>query len=111
VSTTRDARDLVARMDAARDFPRNTCGASRHVQDIAESLLWGGPCYSLADEPQHCGESLAATAAALWETRTRVEELQGFVRIIANIEDFEGWGIYRDAARALLPRDTPEEAA
>jgi hypothetical protein len=65
-----------ARMDAARDFPAVTCAASRHAQHIAEALLSGRSYPMLTEDPQHCGESIAATVAALWEARARIAELE-----------------------------------
>lgn len=32
-------RTMIRRMDKARDFPANTCPASRHAQQIAERLM------------------------------------------------------------------------
>jgi hypothetical protein len=64
--------DLVKRMNDARDFPANTCGASRHAAMIAEALCSGDDYPMLAEEPDHCGGSIAATVAALWECRTKL---------------------------------------
>lgn len=64
---------VLARMDVARDFPVNTCAASRHAAIIAEDLLDGTPMDPR--DMQHCGESIAATVAALYETRTKVARL------------------------------------
>jgi hypothetical protein len=64
-------RNSARRMNAARNFPANTCSASRHTQRIAEVLLAGRHRpHMLEDDPQHCGESLAATVEALWKMRT-----------------------------------------
>jgi hypothetical protein len=64
--------DLVRQMNDARDFPANTCGASRHAAMIAEALCSGAYYPMLAEEPDHCGGSIAATVAALWECRTKL---------------------------------------
>lgn len=64
--------DIVERMEAVRDFPSNTCGASRHAQIIAEALLKRDPYPMLTEEPEHCGESIAATVEALWKVRTEL---------------------------------------
>jgi len=64
--------DLVKKMNDARDFPANTCGASRHAAMIAEALCSGEDYPMLAEEPDHCGGSIAATVAALWECRTKL---------------------------------------
>lgn len=66
----------LAAMRQARDFPANTCAGSRHAALMAEQLIRGRPCAMLADEPQHCGESIAHTVAALWLARTEVERLR-----------------------------------
>ena len=66
--TDDDIKALIDRMDAARDFPANTCPASRHVQMIAENLLRQQPIDPR--EQQHCGESIAVVVANLWEVRT-----------------------------------------
>lgn len=61
-----------ARCDAARDFPANTCPASRHAQMIGEALMKGEPYPMLTDEPELCGESILSTVASLWEARTKL---------------------------------------
>ena len=72
--------DLVKQMNDARDFPVNTCGASRHAAMIAEALCRGEDYPMLAEEPDHCGGSIAATVAALWECRTKLAKAEDFVR-------------------------------
>ena len=66
--------DLIARCDAARDFPRNTCGASRHAFDLGEAFVLGKQWWTTPPERIHAGESILATVAALWETRTALRE-------------------------------------
>ena len=68
--------DTIKRMDATRNFPANTCPASRHTQQIAESLITGEPYPMLTEDPAYCGESIAATVAALWETRAERDRLR-----------------------------------
>jgi hypothetical protein len=72
--------DLVKRMNDARDFPANTCGASRHAAMIAEALCSGDDYPMLAEEPDHCGGSIAATVAALWECRTKLAQQDDLVQ-------------------------------
>lgn len=68
-------------MTKARQFPDNTCPASRHSQRIAEVLMGGnGKCQMIDDDPAHCGESIAATVTALWKARTEVERLKDALR-------------------------------
>jgi hypothetical protein len=66
---------LLARCEAARQFPSNTCPASRHLEAIGEALVKGKPYPMLTDEPEHCGESMLAVVAALWEARTKLAAL------------------------------------
>lgn len=68
--------DLVKRMNDVRDFPANTCGASRHAAMIAEALCKGDEYPMLADEKGYCGESIAATVAELWECRTKLAKAE-----------------------------------
>ena len=68
---------LRARADAAREFPANTCPASRHADLIADMLLRGYP--HAVEDMQHCGESIMATVAALWETRTELAQARARV--------------------------------
>ena len=68
--------DLVKRMNDARDFPANTCGASRHAAMIAEALCKREDYPMLAEEPEHCGGSIAATVEALWECRAKLAEAE-----------------------------------
>ena len=70
------AADKLAEMDAARDFPANTCPASRHAQMIAEALIRGKPYAMLTEEPEHCGESIAAVVTALYEARSKLKQLE-----------------------------------
>lgn len=67
---------LLAELDRARAFPVNTCSASRHTEMIGEALLRGQPYPMITEEPEHVGESLLATVAALYAARTRVKELE-----------------------------------
>ena len=66
--------DAIKAANAARRFPKNTCPASRLVQDIGEALVRGEPHHLLAAEPDTCGESMLAVVAALYEARTRLAE-------------------------------------
>ena len=65
--------DLVKWMNDARDFPANTCGASRHAAMIAEALCKREDYPMLVEEPEHCGGSIAATVAMLWECRAKLK--------------------------------------
>ena len=67
--------DLIDRAEAARRFPKNTCGASRHAEHIGVALVLGEPYPMLTEEPAYCGESILAAVASLWEARTEIERL------------------------------------
>lgn len=63
-------------MNAARNFPENTCPASRHTAMIAEHLLKGDLYPMLSEEPSHCGGSLASTVTSLWIARSELAALE-----------------------------------
>lgn len=69
----KELRDMARRLRKARNFPANTCGASRHAQMIGEALVSGRPYPMLTEEARHCGMSILATVAALYEARTELE--------------------------------------
>ena len=95
-----EADDLVKRMNDARDFPANTCGASRHAAMIAEALCSGEDYPMLAEEPDHCGESIAATGAALWECRTKLAQQDDLVQAAVT-------AALRDAANTCVSCGAP----
>lgn len=72
MSTTLAA--LRRRANKARDFPANTCPASRHLQDMADSLARYGDYPMFEEDPRHCAESIYAVIAALWATRKLLSE-------------------------------------
>lgn len=63
------------RADKARDFPTNTCPASRHLHMIAEALIKRQPYPMLQEEPEHCGESMLSVVTSLFELRTEHAKL------------------------------------
>ena len=67
-------RKLLARVRKARNFPYNTCPASRHVSMIGEFLAKGEPYPMLQEEPEYVAGSLLATVAALWEARAALSK-------------------------------------
>lgn len=71
---------VLQRMNAAEDFPRNTCPASRIAAGLAEAMITGRPYPLLTEERAYCGAMLAATVSALWELRTELARLQDAVR-------------------------------
>ena len=67
---------LKRRATRAKRFPTNTCPASRHLHLIAQSLAAGKPYPMLAEEPQHCAETMLAVLVSLWEARTELAKLK-----------------------------------
>ena len=76
ISGDTNAQSLKSRADKARDFPMNTCPASRHVQEMGERLIRDGNSYWLTDDPAQAGESMLAVVAALWEARSEIARLK-----------------------------------
>lgn len=64
------------RAEQARNFPHNTCPASRHVHLIADALFEGRLYPMMEEEPEHCASSMYAVLAELWETRTELSRLK-----------------------------------
>jgi hypothetical protein len=62
-------RNLRRKVNRARRFPVNTCGASRHLHLIADGLMRGYPVTK--GEEAHCAESMYAVLHALWTLRTK----------------------------------------
>jgi len=60
----------------ARNFPHNTCGASRHVEQIGEHLITGTPYPMLTEEGPYCGESILSVVASLYKARTQLAEME-----------------------------------
>ena len=56
-----------------RDFPENTCPASRHLHLMADALAAGRPYPMLTEEPQRVAGSIYATIGALWKARTQLK--------------------------------------
>lgn len=67
---------LRRRCNRARNFPTNTCGASRHAEMIADDIL-AGRLGDLEWDREHIAGSIYATVAALWEARTELKRLRG----------------------------------
>ena len=70
---------LLKRVKAARSFPTNTCGASRHTEEIGAALLCSLPYPMLDEDGKHCGESILSTVASLYEARTEIARLRAEV--------------------------------
>ena len=65
------------RVRRARNFPVNTCGASRHVHIMADALSSGRGYPMLTEEPDHCAVSLYSVLESLWKARTELAKLKG----------------------------------
>ena len=76
--------NIIRRMSAARSAAV-TCSASRHAAQIGAALVLHDGDWRLANAPRECGESIAATVAALWEARAEVARLNEQLRL-ANID-------------------------
>jgi hypothetical protein len=63
----------------ARDFPVNTCPASRHVQMIGEFLARRKRYPMIEEEPEHVAGSLLSTVASLYQCRTKLKKLKAQV--------------------------------
>lgn len=87
-------KSIIRQTDDARQFPYNTCPASRHTYQIGCALMRGDPYPMLQEEPQHCGESLMATVGALYLARIKVD---------AALELLDGW-LADDISRATGTR-------
>ena len=71
-----------ARVRRWRNFPHNTCPASRHVQLIAEHLASGKKYPMLAEEPEHCAGSMLSTVASLFKARTQIRKLEAQLKAL-----------------------------
>jgi hypothetical protein len=65
--------NLRRRVNRARQFPDNTCAASRHVHMMANALLRGETWwFTEPTEREHVAGSLLAVLEALWKARTEI---------------------------------------
>ena len=69
-------RNVRRRVNRARNFPENTCSASRHLHLIAERLAAGKPYPMLQEEPAHCAMALLSVLESLWKARTELARLK-----------------------------------
>lgn len=73
---TPENRTLLRQIDKARQFPTNTCAASRHVEEIGESLARHRYHPMIEEEPEHVAGSLLSVVASLYEARTELARLK-----------------------------------
>lgn len=69
-------RNTRRRVNRARNFPANTCAASRHLHLMACQLAAGKPYPMLQEEPAHCAMTMLAVLESLWKARTEVARLK-----------------------------------
>ena len=69
-------RNTRRRVNRARNFPENTCAASRHLHLMADRLASGKPYPMLTEEPQHCAMTMLAVLESLWKARTELARLK-----------------------------------
>lgn len=67
-----DITTALRALERARIGPSVTCPASRHAAMIAEALLTGKAYPMLTEDPDHCGETIAAVVTALWDARALI---------------------------------------
>ena len=69
-------KNLKRAVSRARNFPHNTCGASRHVAIIADSFVDKKRDCPIEEmwEAEHMAESLYSVVVSLWELRTKAKK-------------------------------------
>jgi hypothetical protein len=88
---TDEDKQILKRTKQARNFPFNTCPASRHAQLAAESLMRRRVYSQFFDEPVHIGASIMSTVGRLYEARTRIAELEADARRYRWLCEFREW--------------------
>jgi len=68
--------NLKRRVERARQFPGNTCPASRHLHLMALGLASKRGYVMLLDEPEHCAGSMLSVLESLWKLRTQYDRLR-----------------------------------
>lgn len=105
--------ELVARADRARDFPKNTCPASRQVQMIGEALVKGEKYHMIDDEPEYVGSALLSVVASLYEARTSLtraredalEEAAEALDTLADAADYAAMNAMSESHIIMYRRD------
>ena len=75
MTTDNYLKNLKRRVARAKNFPENTCPASRHLEMIAEGLLHGG-CPRLTEEPKECAATMLSVLESLWKARNELAAIQ-----------------------------------
>ncbi len=65
--------NLRRRVNRARKFPENTCGASRHLHLMADALAAGQEWWAIHEEPAEGAASMYSVLESLWKARTELK--------------------------------------
>lgn len=87
--------DNIKMMQESRDFPNNTCPASRHIQLMAEALAKGEKYSMLEEDPEHCAESIASVVSSLYQTRSFLKQM-GYDWRVGNNQTVEWFRVVAD---------------
>lgn len=79
--------NVIRRVNRARNFPINTCPASRHVHMIGEYLIRGKPYPMIEEEPEHVGGSLLSVVESLFKARTEIDVLRAKLGMPSRTEE------------------------
>ena len=66
--TDAELRNLRRRVNRARNFPINTCPASRCLHMMANDLLRYGRSHRLHEEPREVAEDILVVLEKLWKS-------------------------------------------
>ena len=64
------------RANRARNFPVNTCPASRHVRLMAEAIASGRGYSMFETDPELCAAAMFSVLESLWKARTKLATLE-----------------------------------
>lgn len=87
---------LKRRVRKAKNFPTNTCPASRHLHMIADALAARKPYWMLLEEPEHIAEAMYSVLASLWEMRTKYPAT--YAEKARAIQAADHYVVYKDRA-------------
>lgn len=79
--------NVIRRVNRARQFPINTCPASRHVHMIGEALIRGKKYHMIDEEPEHVGGSLLSVVESLFKARTEIDKLRKKLGMPSRVEE------------------------
>ena len=79
--------NVIRRANRARNFPTNTCPASRHVHMIGECLIRGKRYHMIDEDPEHVGGSLLSVVESLFKARTEIDTLRAKLGMPSRTEE------------------------